>query len=235
MYNWTYILLILAFILALYAQAKVRGSYNRFSKVGAACGLTGAQVARKILDQNGLYTVRVEKTQGVLSDHYDPRSHTVRLSPGIYGEPTIAAVAVAAHETGHAVQHADGYVPLKMRSAFAPVASFGSGAGPILFFIGVIMGAGAEALAGTSVSSWLIMIGIYLFAFAVLFQVITLPVEFNASSKALSFLERDGVLVGAQEVKQARKMLSAAALTYVAAALMAILQLVRFILMSQRR
>jgi Zn-dependent membrane protease YugP len=221
MYNWTFVLLVPAFVLVVYAQMKVRGSYNKFSKVRAACGLTGAQVARRILDHNGLHGVRVEKTEGVLSDHYDLRSHIVRLSPGIYREDTIAAVAVAAHETGHAVQHADGYVPLKLRSAFVWAAGLGSGAGPVLFVVGLIMSAGAKAWAGTGLSYWLITIGIYLFAGAVFFQMVTLPVEFNASSKALFFLEGEGVLVGAQEGAQARKMLNAAALTYVAAALMA--------------
>jgi Zn-dependent membrane protease YugP len=218
-------------ILTIYAQMKVRGSYGKYSKIGANCGMTGAQVARQILDQNGLHNVRVEQTEGTLSDHYDPRDQTVRLSPGIYGESSIAAVAVAAHETGHAVQHADGYTPLKMRSAFAPVASFGSGAGPVLFIIGFFMSYGASAASGTGVSYWLLMAGIYLFAFAVLFQVITLPVEFNASNKAMYFLESNGVLVGNQEIPQARKMLNAAALTYVAAALMALVQLLRFILL----
>lgn len=227
-YDWTIILLIPALILTFYAQMKVKGSYNKFSKVRTNCGLTGAQVARKILDQHGLFDVRIEQTSGMLSDHYDPRSQTVRLSPEIYSESTIAAVAVAAHETGHAVQHADEYTPLKMRSAFVPLASFGSNAGPILLIIGLVLGAGG------GVFSWLITLGIYLFAFSVLFQVITLPVEFNASNRAMNYLEANGVLGGDQEIPQARKMLNAAALTYVAAALVAILTLIRFILMSRR-
>ncbi|NLL51446.1 MAG: zinc metallopeptidase [Peptococcaceae bacterium] len=219
------ILLIPAIILTVYAQAKVSSAYGRYSRIRSSSGRTGADVAREILDKNGLYDVKVEQVAGNLTDHYDPRVHTVRLSSGVYNSSSLAAIAVAAHETGHAVQHADGYAPLKLRTAFVPLASFGSQIGPILIIIGFIM----------SSFDFLLTLGIYAFAFAVFFQIVTLPVEFNASSRALAFLENSGVLSSREEVSGARRMLSAAALTYVAAALGAILTLLRFIWIAQGR
>jgi Zn-dependent membrane protease YugP len=219
------ILLIPAIILTIFAQTKVNGAYRRYSRVRSSSGRTGAEVARMLLNENNLYDVRVEQIAGDLTDHYDPRSQTVRLSSGVYNSTSIAAIAVAAHETGHAVQHADGYVPLKIRTAFVPVASFGSQVGPLLILLGLFLPA----------IPFLLTLGIYAFAFAVLFQIVTLPVEYNASSKALAFLENKGVVYGSEEILGARSMLSAAALTYVAAALTAILTLLRFVWIAQGR
>lgn len=219
------ILLIPAILLTIYAQSKVSGAYHRFSRIRSNSGHTGADVARMLLDENGLYDVRVEQVAGNLTDHYDPRVHAVRLSSGVYSSNSIAAIAVAAHETGHAVQHADGYTPLKLRTAFVPVASIGSQIGPFMILLGIIL----------PEIPFLLEIGIYAFAFAVLFQIVTLPVEYNASNKALAFLEGNGVLVGAEETAGAKQMLNAAALTYVAAALTAILTLLRFVWIAQGR
>ena len=219
------LLLIPAIILTIYAQTKISSSYSRFSNVRSSSGRTGAEVARGILDENGLYDVKVEKVAGDLTDHYDPRTHVVRLSNGVYDKTSIAALAIAAHETGHAVQHADGYVPLKIRSAFVPVASFGSQAGPLMIILGFIL----------PTFEFLLTLGIYAFTFAVFFQIVTLPVEFNASNRALAFLGSSGAISGREETSGARKMLNAAALTYVAAALTAILTLLRFIIIARSR
>jgi len=219
------LLLIPAVILTFYAQTKISSAYGRYSKIKSSSGKTGADVARAILDENGLYDVKVEQVAGELSDHYDPRAQAVRLSSGVYGSTSIAALAVAAHETGHAVQHADGYVPLKIRSAFVPVASIGSQIGPVMIILAFFLPS----------MPFLLTLGIYAFAFAVFFQIVTLPVEFNASNRALVFLEGNGMISGREEVSGARKMLSAAALTYVAAALTAILTLLRFIMIARDR
>ncbi|HHV65255.1 MAG TPA: zinc metallopeptidase [Peptococcaceae bacterium] len=219
------ILLIPAIILTIYAQSKVSGAYRRYSRVRSFSGKTGAEIARMILDDNGLYGVKVEQVAGDLTDHYDPRAQAVRLSSGVYNSTSLAAIAVAAHETGHAVQHADGYVPLKIRSAFVPVASFGSQVGPFLILLGLFMPS----------MPYLLTLGIYAFAFAVLFQIVTLPVEYNASSKALAFLQSNGLLYSRDEMDGAKNMLDAAALTYVAAALTAILTLLRFVWIAQGR
>lgn len=219
------LLLIPAIILTIYAQTKISSAYGRYSKVRSSSGMTGADVARAILDDNGLYNVKVEQVAGELSDHYDPRAHAVRLSSAIYNGTSLAALAVAAHETGHAVQHADGYVPLKIRTAFVPVASLGSQVGPFMIILGFFL---------PQIPS-LLVLGIYAFAFAVIFQIVTLPVEFNASSRALAFLESNGMISGREEAYGARKMLSAAALTYVAAALTAILTLLRFVMVARDR
>ncbi len=219
------ILLIPAIILTIYAQAKINGAYSRYSQVRGSSSRTGADVARMILNDNGLYDVKVEQVAGNLTDHYDPRAHAVRLSSGVYNSTSIAAIAVAAHETGHAVQHADGYAPLKIRSAFVPVASFGSQIGPFLILLGFFL----------PTMNFLLTLGIYAFAFAVLFQIVTLPVEYNASNRALAFLEGNGIVRSGEEALGAKRMLSAAALTYVAAALTAILTLLRFVWIAQGR
>lgn len=225
LFHWSTLLLIPAIILTIYAQTKISSAYGRYSKIKSASGQTGAQAARALLDENGLYNVKVEQVAGDLTDHYDPRVHAVRLSSGVYNSTSIAALAVAAHETGHAVQHADGYVPLKIRSAFVPVASFGSQIGPVLIILGFFLPTIPQ----------LMMLGIYAFAFAVFFQIVTLPVEYNASNRALAFLEGNGMISGREEVIGAQKMLSAAAMTYVAAALTAILTLIRFIIIARER
>lgn len=199
-------------------------TYNKYSEVYSRAGYTGAQAARAILQANGLYDVRIEPVAGNLSDHYDPRDRTVRLSEGVYSGNSLASLAVAAHETGHAIQHANGYFPLQLRSTFVPVANFGSSLGPVLILIGFFMPA----------FNWLLQIGILAFSLAVIFQLITLPVEYNASHRAMALLQSNGMLAQ-DEVKGARRVLSAAALTYVAAALTAVLELARFIIIAQGR
>jgi Zn-dependent membrane protease YugP len=226
-WDYTWLLLIPPLILALYAQAKVRSTYSRYSRVGAASRLTAAQVARQILDTRGAQDVTIEKIPGQLSDHYDPRKKTLRLSEGVYGSTSLAALGIAAHEAGHAVQHHDHYSPLTIRNAFYPVASLGSTLAFPLFFLGFIF----SQKSGPSV---LMDLGIILFSAAVLFSVITLPVEFNASKRALAVLQERGYLNGA-EMTGARKVLSAAALTYVAATAMAVMQLVRMLILRDSR
>ena len=220
---WSLIMLVPALILGIYAQAKVSSSFNRYSQVPSARGLTGAQAARVLLDRAGLSDVGVEVAGSRLSDHYDPRSRTLTLSPEVGNSNSLAALGVAAHETGHAMQHADGYVPFKFRSALVPVANLGTNFGFILFIVGLFFFR----------SGLLMNVGIVLYAGAVLFTLVTLPVELNASRRAMTQLSDRSILV-AEELTGAKKVLSAAALTYVAAALMAILQLVRLILISRR-
>lgn len=225
-YDPTYILIIPALILALYAQFKVQSTFQKYLRVGSSSNLTGAQVARELLDKNQLHNVPVEITPGNLSDHYDPRRRILRLSPEVYHGRSLAALGVAAHETGHAIQHANEYIPLNIRNAVFPVASFGSSLAFPLFFIGLILGRGGL---------FLMDLGIILFSVAVLFQVLTLPVEFNASSRALQMLEGGGYLSRGQEIAGARKVLSAAALTYLAATAMAVLQLLRLLVLRGSR
>ncbi len=223
-WDYTMILLIPAILLSLYAQFKISSSFKRYSKIRAQSGITGAEAARGILNSNGLYDVRVEPVRGKLSDHYDPRTRIIRLSEDVYQGSSLSAIAVAAHETGHALQHASGYFPMQLRSSFVPVANIGSGAAPFLIIAGLFV----------PTYGWLLELGIFAFAFAVLFQVITLPVEYNASSRAMSLLQ-EGRMIVSDEVRGARSVLNAAALTYVAAALAAVLQLVRLMLIARGR
>ena len=225
-YDPTFLLLIPAFILAVYAQFKVQSTFQKYLRVAASSNLTGAQVARQLLDRNHLSDVPVEITPGNLSDHYDPRRRILRLSSAVYHGRSLAALGVAAHETGHAIQHATDYIPLNIRNAVFPVASFGSNLAFPLFFIGLILGRGGL---------FLMDLGIVLFSVAVFFQVLTLPVEFNASSRALQMLEDGGYLARGREVSGAKKVLSAAALTYLAATAMALLQLLRLVLLRGAR
>ena len=220
-FDSTMILLIPAFILAVWAQIRVKSAYRKYQNVRSASGLTGAKAAQLILHGQGITDVGVEAVPGELSDHYDPRSKTVRLSKNNYHSGSLAALAIAAHEVGHAIQHAKNYVPLQLRHAILPVTSFASWAAFPLFFIGFFMG-----------TKLLINLGIIFFASVVAFHLVTLPVEFNASRRALVQLQNQGMLV-AEEISGARKVLNAAALTYVAAAAMALLQLVRLILLSR--
>ncbi|MBN1825642.1 MAG: zinc metallopeptidase [Candidatus Eisenbacteria bacterium] len=222
-YDPSILLLIPALILAGYAQWKVRSAYARFSKVPSRGGRSGAEIARAILGGNGLGDVSVRETPGELSDHYDPRSRSVSLSAGNYRSHSIAAVGIAAHEVGHALQHGSGYGPLAFRHAVFPVANLGSTLAFPLFFIGFLMSYRP-----------LIDLGILLFAGAVLFSLVTLPVEFNASRRAVAELERGGFLAP-DELPAAREVLRAAALTYVAAATMAILQLLRLLILRGRK
>lgn len=222
-FDYTFIILIPAIIFSIYAQSKVSSTFNRYLRVRNSYGYTGYDVARRILDSHGLHNVPIERIPGKLSDHYDPRSRTLRLSDAVYGGDSIASVGVAAHECGHAIQHQQAYAPLIARNAIAPVASFGSQAAWLLVLAGLIFNA-----------LGLITLGIYVFTAAVVFQVITLPVEFNASSRAIALLQSNG-LVPANEIGPAKKVLSAAALTYVAAMLMAVLQLLRLIMIRNQR
>ncbi len=221
MFFWdpTFILILPALVLALWAQNKVRRAYAEFSRVPAMRGRTGAEVATEILRYNGITDVSVEETEGMLSDHYDPRSKTLRLSTENYRSRSIAAVSVAAHEVGHAIQHAQAYAPLQLRHAILPVSNIGSTLAFPLFIIGLFVAYRP-----------LMDIGILLFSAAVVFQLVTLPVEFNASHRALKQLETYGLLERS-ELPAARKVLSAAALTYVAATAMAVLNLVRLLIL----
>jgi len=220
---WSLILLLPALVLGIYAQVKVSSSFSHYSQVPSARGLTGAQAARVVLDSSGLTDVGVQVAGSRLSDHYDPRSRTLTLSPDVGNSNSLAALGVAAHEAGHAMQHAEKYTPFRLRSSLVPVANVGSQLGFILFIVGLLFFR----------SGIMMNIGIVLYACAVLFTVVTLPVEFNASRRAMTQLSDRNILV-ADELTGAKKVLSAAALTYVAAALMAILQLVRLILISRR-
>ena len=222
----TYLILIPALIFAFWAQWKVQHTYQKWSKVRAANGMSGRDMALAIMRRNGISDVAVEEVGGVLSDHYDPRVRKVRLSSHNYREPSLAAMAVGAHEIGHVIQHHTGYFPLTLRSLMAPVAGFGSMLAFPLFFIGILFG-GANARIFMD-------IGILLFTGAVLFQVVTLPVEFDASKRALAQLTTTGA-IAPQEVASAKKVLDAAALTYVAAAAMAALQLLRLVLIRNSR
>ncbi|MGC8820068.1 MAG: zinc metallopeptidase [Fervidobacterium sp.] len=222
-YDPTFILLIPALLLALWAQVMVQTNFSRYSQVRSRLGMTGAELARFILDSAGLYDVKIETIPGSLTDHYDPRSKVVRLSQATYGSDSIAALGVVAHEIGHAIQHAKHYVPLVVRNVIAPVANFSSNLAWIFFIIGIITGAVGLA-----------KFGIILFLVVVLFSMITLPVEFNASSRALKILERN-LTMPKEELKGVKAVLSAAAMTYVAATLMAIMQLLRMILIARSR
>ncbi|HEY8497180.1 MAG TPA: zinc metallopeptidase [Limnochordales bacterium] len=223
MFDPTFILLIPALMLALYAQQKVHSTFARYSRVPARAMRTGAQVARELLDYAGLRDVPVELTRGTLSDHYDPRARVMRLSPEVYHGTSIAALAVAAHETGHALQHAGNYVPLAVRNGLFPVANIGSQMAFPLFFLGLIMA--AEPL---------MTLGIWLFLAALAFQVITLPVEYDASGRALRLLAAGGYL-GTDEVPKAKAVLNAAALTYVAAVAVAVMHLLRLLILRDSR
>jgi len=223
----TWFLVIPPLILAVYAQARVRSTYKRYSRVGASSRLTAAEVARQILNSRGAQEVKVEKIPGQLSDNYDPRSKVLHLSEGVHDSNSLAALGIAAHEAGHAIQHHNHYSPLAIRNLIYPVANIGSTLAFPLFFIGLI----TSQKRGPSL---LMDLGILLFAGAVLFSVITLPVEFNASKQALAVLKERGYL-NQTETAGARKVLSAAALTYVAATAMAVMQLVRMLLLRDSR
>ncbi len=216
----TWLILIPGILLAIYAQARVNGAFNRYSQIRSSSGWTGASAARRMLDENGLYDVPVQPAQGRLSDHYDPRKRTLNLSQGVHDSASLAALGVAAHEVGHAVQHSRRYAPMALRQALVPAANIGSYAAWPLLIAGLLLG-----------MPLLVDIGIAVFGIAVLFQLITLPVEYNASRRGLELL-KDGGFLQEEEVAGARKVLSAAALTYLSAMLMAVLQLLRLILIA---
>ena len=216
----TYILIIIAAIISLIAQWRVNSAFSKYSRVASMSGMTDAQAARMILQSNGINDVSVQRISGKLTDHYNPSTKVLNLSESVYGSTSVAAIGVAAHECGHAIQHARGYFPLSLRTALVPVANIGSQLSWVFIIVGAIL----------SFNQTLITIGIIMFSAAVLFQLVTLPVEFNASARALEQLESNGILYR-DEVSQTRKVLSAAALTYVAAAATAILQLLRLIIL----
>lgn len=218
----TMILLIPAIIISFWAQTKVNSAYSKYSKVRTINGYNGEQVARMMLDEAGLWDVKIEMINTKLGDHYDPSSRVLRLSPEVYNGGTISSAGIAAHEVGHAIQHQQGYKPLAIRNSIVPIVNVSSNISWILFFIGIIMG-----------FKGLTTLGIILFSAVVIFQLVTLPVEFNASNRALDILKSRGILYG-DEVKGAGKVLDAAAMTYIAAALMSISQLIRLIALSNR-
>lgn len=222
-YGWfdpTYFLVIIGAVICMIASARVNSTYNKYSRYRSMSGMTGAQAAERILHSAGIYDVTVRHVSGRLTDHYDPRNKTLNLSDSVYGSASVAAVGVAAHECGHAIQHQKNYAPLTIRSAIVPVANFGSMLSWPLIILGLIFGSG----------SFLVNLGILFFSFAVLFQLVTLPVEFNASRRAVTILGETGIL-GQEELGYTKKVLRAAALTYVASAAAAILQLLRLILL----
>lgn len=220
-----YILVIIAFLFSMVAQTKVSSTFNKYSRVRNRAGFTGAQVAAQMLQNAGIYDVSVQRVAGNLTDHYDPRTKTLRLSQSVYDSTSVAALGVAAHETGHAIQHDVGYAPLALRSFFVPLANFGSRLAIPLIIIGFLFSGGGSTL---------VTLGILFFSLSVAFTIITLPVEFNASSRAIRLLVDDGFLTS-DEIGGAKKVLSAAAMTYVAAAFAAVAQLLRLIAIFGRR
>ncbi len=229
LFDPTVVLLIPAIIFAFYAQAKVNSAYNKYSGVRNKKGINGAQAARQILDANKLGNVRIEVTQGKLSDHYDPRTKILRLSPKVYNEPSIASVSIAAHECGHAVQHANAYAPLIVRNSIVPVVNIVSTISWPLLIFGLIIGQAGNATQG----NFIFNLGIIAFLGVVLFHLITLPVELNASSRAIKQIQELNIIY-AEEASAAKKVLSAAAMTYVAALAMAVANLLRLLAIRGR-
>ncbi len=224
MYLNSYMIYILpALLLSLYAQSKVKKAYQTYSRVRAMSGLTGADIAKRMLQSAGITDVEVNRISGQLTDHYDPRKRQVNLSGDVYSGNTIAAFGIAAHEAGHVLQHYEGYGPIKIRNAIVPVVQFGSSAAIPFFFLGMIINAGS-----------FMTLGIWLFTGVVIFHIVTLPVEFNASSRAVKILEGDNYM-SQSEIHGVKKVLNAAAMTYVASAIMAAMQLLRLMAMSRRR
>ena len=225
-YDGTYLLVVIGALLSLMASAKVKSSFARYSNVRSMSGMTGREAAERILRNSGIYDVQVQHIYGNLTDHYDPRNKVLSLSDSVYNSNSVAAIGVAAHECGHAIQHAKGYAPLSIRGALVPVANFGSTISWPLILMGLLIRSNASML--------FINLGILAFSIAVLFQIVTLPVEFNASRRAVRILGETGML-GPDELRGTRKVLSAAALTYVAGAAAGILQLLRLLIIGGRR
>lgn len=227
-YYWdpTYILVVIGAVICMIASARVKGTFNKYSQLRSMSGMNGAQVAQRVLQAAGIYDVQVRHVSGSMTDHYDPRTKTVNLSDPVYNATSVAALGVAAHECGHAIQHAKSYAPLSIRSALVPIANFGSMLAWPVILIGLFF--------NTRSSGLIIDIGILLFSAAVLFQLVTLPVEFDASRRALVMLRTQGILAD-DELKYTRRVLKSAALTYVASAAAAILQLLRIILITNGR
>ncbi len=231
--DWTVLVLLPAMIFAFWAQSRVKSTFEKYAGVHNRRGLTGAQAARAVLDANGLYHVTVERVPGQLTDHYDPRDNVIRLSDSVYNATGISAIGVAAHEAGHACQHAMGYVPIRIRAAIIPMTRIGSMLAMPLFLIGMLVASSAQVMGG-SIGEVLMLTGILFFSFSALFQLVTLPTEFNASARAIRALE-DGGLLADDELPAAKKTLSAAALTYVAALASSLASLLRLILIFNRR
>ncbi len=222
-YDSTYILVLIAFGLSLFASFGVNATFSKYKKVKSSRRITGEEAARRILDMNGLSAVRVEHIGGNLTDHYDPTSNVIRLSDATFSDTSVAAIGVAAHEAGHAVQHATGYAPIKLRNSIVPIVNIGTNLSMPLFFVGLLFGL-----------PYLTTIGIVLFSLALVFQLITLPVEFNASRRAISVLDSSNIL-DEDELKGSKKVLFAAAMTYVAAVAATALQLLRLFVIANRR
>ena len=228
----TILVLIPAMIFAFWAQIRVNSTFKKYAKIPSRRGLTGAEAARRVLDANGLRHITIERVHGHLTDHFDPTAGVIRLSDATYASTSVAAIGVAAHEAGHAVQHAEGYVPIKVRSAIIPLTRFGSFLAMPLFLIGLFLGSGSYL--GYGIGTIFMVTGILFFSFSTLFQLVTLPTEFNASARAMKALE-DGGLLTADELPAARATLSAAAMTYVAALASSLASLLRLILIFNRR
>ena len=231
-FDWTYILVIIGALLCTWANSRVSSTYSKYAKVRGRSGMTGAEVADRILRNSGIHDVQIQHVSGDLTDHYDPTKKVLRLSDSVYDSRSVAAIGVAAHECGHALQHKEGYGPLKLRSLLVPAANLGSKLGLPLVLLGLALGFCFELPDGGYFS--LAQIGVWVFSLAVLFQVVTLPVEFNASGRALKMLQNYGIM-GDDEIDDCKHVLGAAALTYVAAAASSILQLLRLVLLSNRR
>ena len=225
-YDSTYFLIIIGAIISMIASSRVQSAFNRYSRVASRGGMTGAQAAVRILQSQGIYDVGVKQVAGDLTDHYDPRTRIVSLSERVYGSTSLAALGVAAHECGHAMQHAKGYAPLSIRAALVPAANLGATLSWPLVFVGLLLGGSGSRI--------LIHAGILLFCAVLLFQIVTLPVEFNASSRALVLLDKNGLLAS-DEISGAKKVLGAAALTYVASVAASLLQLLRLLALANRR
>lgn len=228
-WDWTLLILLPAMIFALIAQFSVKSTFEKYDKVATARRMSGAEAARRILDRNGLYDVKVERVRGHLTDHYDPKANVIRLSEATHDSVSVAALGVAAHEAGHAVQHATGYFPIKVRSAIIPVTKIGSSLAMPIFIIGLLLT--NFYYVDMATGSAIMVAGILLFSLTALFQLVTLPTEFNASSRALKTLEESGILYE-EEITGARKVLSAAAMTYVAALASSLASLLRLIVIA---
>lgn len=226
-FDWTYMVFILpAVIITMIAQIRVNSAFSKYSKIQNLHNLTGAQAAQRVLASHGVSGVQIEHVAGKMTDHFDPRTNVIRLSDGVYGSTSIAAVGIAAHEAGHAVQHAQGYLPNKIRGVLVPLASAGSRVSWILILIGLFLPVQYD---------WVLYLGILFYALSVLFTIVTLPVEFNASKRALRTIGDTNMLMGEEEYTGAKKVLSAAAMTYVAAAFTAIMSLLRLLTIANRR
>ena len=231
-YYSSYLIVLPAILIALWASMNVNSTFKKYSKIRNGRGLTGAQVARQILDANGLHNVSIEHISGDLTDHFDPKTNIVRLSDSVYNSDSVAAIGVAAHECGHAIQYKEDYMPMQIRAAIIPMTNFGSRLAVPLVIIGILLASLSQT--GGTFGETIINIGLILYSLVVVFQLVTLPVEFNASNRAMKLITENGLLYE-DEMPKARKVLTAAALTYVAALLVSVMSLLRLILRTNRR